>query len=212
MEAALPPLRPNATYRSSWHTPPTRHEGHAETSRLNQRPSSEICRMGHQVSSYAAAGIGRRWWIGRRGVSRTRPITTSCSRRWVRIVTGPWSRPGCRPGRGQSELLGATVGDVDPGQQLITVIRKGTGRCSSYRRRRMRLCGCGCIRRSWPGGPVRARPSVVVDAAATFPGVALRRGKGDVHPGQRRVGVELVAARSSPHRGVPDGVATRRCR
>ncbi len=48
----------------------------------------------------AAAGIGRRWWTGRRGVSRTSG-STSCSRSWVRIVTGRWSRSGSRPGRGR---------------------------------------------------------------------------------------------------------------
>jgi integrase len=37
----------------------------------------------------------------------------------------PWWRFGCRQARA-SELLGARAGDVDAGQQLITVIRKGT--------------------------------------------------------------------------------------
>ena len=46
-----------------------------------------------------------------------------------------------------SELLSATRGGVDPGRQLITVVRKGTGRCSICLPRRMRSCGCGCI--SW---------------------------------------------------------------
>jgi len=41
-------------------------------------------------------------------------------------VIGRWWRCGSRRGRGASELLGATVADVDPGQQLITVVRKGT--------------------------------------------------------------------------------------
>jgi hypothetical protein len=50
----------------------------------------------------------------------------SYSRSLVRVVTGPWSRSGFRPGARASELLGATVADVDPGQQLITVIRKET--------------------------------------------------------------------------------------
>ena len=39
-----------------------------------------------------------------------------------RALVAFWVSTGARA----SELLGATVGDVDPGQQLITVIRKGT--------------------------------------------------------------------------------------
>ena len=39
-----------------------------------------------------------------------------------RALVALWVSTGARA----SELLGATVGDVDPGQQLITVIRKGT--------------------------------------------------------------------------------------
>ena len=48
----------------------------------------------------AAAGIGRRWWIEPRAVSRMSG-STSCSRSWVRIVTGRWSRSGFRPGPGR---------------------------------------------------------------------------------------------------------------
>lgn len=40
-----------------------------------------------------------------------------------RALVAFWVSTGARA----SELLGATVADVDPGQQLITVIRKGTG-------------------------------------------------------------------------------------
>src|SRR5665811_876726 len=39
-----------------------------------------------------------------------------------RALVAFWVSTGARA----SELLGATVADVDPGQQLITVIRKGT--------------------------------------------------------------------------------------
>ena len=66
-----------------------------------------------------------------------------------RALVAFWVSTGARA----SELLGATVADVDPGQQLITVIRKGIGRCSRCPPRRMRSCGCGCIRCSWPGWP-----------------------------------------------------------
>jgi site-specific recombinase XerD len=40
-----------------------------------------------------------------------------------RALAAFWVSTGARA----SELLGATVADVDPGQQLITVVRKGTG-------------------------------------------------------------------------------------
>ena len=39
-----------------------------------------------------------------------------------RALVALWVSTGARA----SELLGATVADADPGQQLITVIRKGT--------------------------------------------------------------------------------------
>jgi len=39
-----------------------------------------------------------------------------------RALVAFWVSTGARA----AELLGATVGDVDPGQQLITVVRKGT--------------------------------------------------------------------------------------
>ncbi len=39
-----------------------------------------------------------------------------------RALVAFWVSTGARA----SELLGATAGDADPGQQLVTVIRKGT--------------------------------------------------------------------------------------
>ena len=60
-----------------------------------------------------------------------------------RALVAFWVSSGVRA----AELLGATVGDADPGQQLITVIRKGSGRCSQSPRPRTRSCGCGSTRR-----------------------------------------------------------------
>lgn len=40
-----------------------------------------------------------------------------------RALVAFWVSTGARA----SELIGATVADADPGQQLITVVRKGTG-------------------------------------------------------------------------------------
>ena len=72
-----------------------------------------------------AGGTGRRRRGGFPGRSRTRS-SMSCSPGSGRTGTGLWWRSGCRPGARAAELLGARRGDADPGQQLITVIRKGT--------------------------------------------------------------------------------------
>ena len=119
-----------------------------------------------------------------------------------RALVAFWVSTGARA----SELLGATVADVDPGQQLITVVRKGTRALQQLpaapdafvwlRLYQAQLAGLVPAGRDEPLWWTLRRP---------FPGVALRRGAGDVHSRQRRVGVELVAARSSPHRGVSDG-------
>ena len=73
----------------------------------------------------AAAGTVPWWCSGCRGASRTRSLI-SCSPRLPsnrdRALVAFWVSTGARA----SELLGATTGDTDPGQQLITVIRKGT--------------------------------------------------------------------------------------
>ena len=51
----------------------------------------------------------------------------------------------------------------------------------------------------------RSRPAAVVDAAPPAPHPHLRRLPGDVQPGERRARRELVTARPSPHRRLPDG-------
>ena len=50
-----------------------------------------------------------------------------------------------------SELLSATQGGVDPGRQLIAVVRKGTREVQELRRPPTRSCGCGSTRRRWAG-------------------------------------------------------------
>ena len=87
-----------------------------------------------------------------------------------RALVAFWVSTGARA----SELLGATVGDADPGQQLITVIRKGTRALQSAAGR----AGCVRVAAALPGAAVRAgagRPgrAAVVDAAAPVPGVGL---------------------------------------
>jgi integrase len=81
-----------------------------------------------------------------------------------------------------SELLGTTVGDADPGQQLITVVRKGSRALQQV-----------------PASPdafvwLRLYQVELDDVPP-----------GDVQPGERRARSELVAARSPPHRRPSDG-------
>ena len=108
-----------------------------------------------------------------------------------RALVAFWVSTGARA----SELLGATAADADPGQQLITVIRKGTRVLQQLPavpgRVRVAAAVSGADARA---GARRAGSAAVVDAAAPVPGADLRRGPGDVHPGQRRAGRELVAA------------------
>ena len=73
----------------------------------------------------AAAGIGRSWWTrAPRCIPDERfdELFAQLGSHRDRALVAFWVSTGARA----SELLGATVADADPGQQLITVIRKGT--------------------------------------------------------------------------------------
>lgn len=48
-----------------------------------------------------------------------------------------------------SELLSVAQGGVDPGRQLIAVVRKGSREIRNCPLRPMRSCGCGSIRSRW---------------------------------------------------------------
>ena len=105
-----------------------------------------------------------------------------------------------------SELLSVTQGGVDPGRQLITVVRKGAARCAAAPGvdRRVRLVA------ALPGGdgradPARAPAAVVVDAAASGPAADLSRGAPHVRAGQRPGGHRGDAALVAAHRRLPDG-------
>ena len=155
-------------------------------------------------SARSAAGLYRPKVAGAgRGRSRMRS-SASCSRRWARTGTGHWWRSGCRPGCARRSCS-ARPGDADPGQQLITVVRKGPGRCSGYRPRRTRSCGCGCIRRRWPAWCRPGGTSRCGGRCAARSGRWLSRCAPDVHPGQRGAGSELDAARPEAHGCLPDG-------
>lgn len=119
-----------------------------------------------------------------------------------RALVAFWVSTGARA----CELLGATVGDCDPGQQLITVIRKGSRAMQQlpaspdafvwlrlYQARVQALVPAGRDQRLWW---TLRRP---------FRGVELPRRLPDVHPRQRGLGSELDAARSAAHGGLPDG-------
>ena len=80
------------------------------------------------------------------------------------------SSPGCRSHRDRalvafyvstgaraSELLSVTQGGVDPGRQLISVVRKGSGELQELRLRPTRSCGCGSTRREMEGLVPRGR-------------------------------------------------------
>jgi hypothetical protein len=52
--------------------------------------------------------------------------STGYSASSAHIGAGRWLRCGCRPERGRRGCYGVRCGDVYPGQQLVTVIGKGT--------------------------------------------------------------------------------------
>ncbi len=97
--------------------PLARHRGAGRGMRITTRWS--------RSPGSAAAGIGRRWWTrAPRCIPDERfdELFAQLGSHRDRALVAFWVSTGARA----SELLGATVGDVDPGQQLITVIRKGT--------------------------------------------------------------------------------------
>ena len=112
-----------------------------------------------------------------------------------RALVAFWVSAGARA----SELVGVTCGDVDPGQQLITVIRKGARALQQFPASRMRSCSCGCIRRRCKGlRPILAanrRAGAVVAAEATTPGQSEPRTvRTDDRPGQRGTAVSAGAS------------------
>ena len=119
-----------------------------------------------------------------------------------RALVAFWVSTGARA----AELLGATVADVDPGQQLITVIRKGTRVLQPlpaapdafvwlrlYQAQLQGLVPAGRDEPLWwtLRRPFRALRYDAARAMFTRANAAL--------------GVELVATRSSAHGGVSDG-------
>jgi integrase len=111
-----------------------------------------------------------------------------------RALVAFWVSTGARA----SELLGARCGDVDPGQQLVSVVRKGS-RDSSPAGVSGRVRVAAALSGDGRRGASRGGRSAVVDAAPPAPAVDLSRRPGDVRPGGRGPWRELVAARFTTH-------------
>ena len=105
-----------------------------------------------------------------------------------------------------SELLSVRAGGVDPGRQLITVVRKGTGELQQ-----LPASGDAFV---WlrlyqveMAGLIPARPlaAAVVDAAPPGPAADLSRRAPDVRTSEPEGWHRGDAAFAAPHRGLPDG-------
>jgi integrase len=105
-----------------------------------------------------------------------------------RALVAFWVSTGARA----SELLGATCADADPGQQLITVIRKGSRVLQQLPASPDAFVWLRLYQAQMQGlVPHRCGRSAVVDAAAPVPAAGLSRGSGDVCSRQCRARREL---------------------
>ena len=105
-----------------------------------------------------------------------------------------------------SELLSATRGGVDPGRQLITVVRKGTRELQQLPASTDAFVWLRLYQLEMDGElPRGQRAAVVVDAAAAVPAAGLSRGAPHVRAGRRGGGHGRDAAFAAAYRGLPDG-------
>ena len=126
-----------------------------------------------------------------------------------RALVAFWVSTGARA----AELLGATQEDADPGQQLITVIRKGSRALQRLPASPDAFVWLRLYQAEMQGlVPAGSGPAAVVDAAPSVPPADLPRCPGDVRPGRRRARRELVAARLAAHCRIPDGQGPVACR
>ena len=143
-----------------------------------------------QPDGPVAAGAGRtvpaRWRTGRRGGSRMRCSARS-SRRCPRTGTGRWWRSGSRPGRGPRTARRLPRA-CRPGQQLITVVRKGRGRCSSCPPRRTRSCWLRLYQQQMRGQIPAGRRQPLWWTLRQPLAADLSRSAPDVRAGERAVG------------------------
>ena len=132
------------------------------------------------VRPLPAAGAGP----GARGRSPTR-FSTRSSPAWARTGTGRSSPFTSRPGRGPPSCCRPPREVVDPGRQLVSVVRKGS-------RQAQELPGLGRRLRVAAPLPGRGRgarakrtpPAAVVDAAPSVPPAQLPSGAPHVRAGQ----------------------------
>ena len=119
-----------------------------------------------------------------------------------RALVAFWVSTGARA----SELLGATAGDVDPGRQLITVIRKGTRAMQQLPASPDAFVWLRLYQEQMRGlVPGRAGPAAVVDAAAPVPAADVSRGAAHVHARRGIAGNGLDAARPAAYRRLSHG-------
>ena len=151
------------------------------------------------------ACTGRRCRPGSRAASRMRSSTRSsrrCRSHRDRALVAFYVSTGARA----SELLSATRGGVDPGRQLITVVRKGTRELQQLPASTDAFVWLRLYQVEMDGLiPAGQRAAVVVDAAAPGPAADLSRGAPHVRAGRRGGGHRRDAALAAAHRGLPDG-------
>ena len=147
------------------------------------------------------AATGRRCRSGSRGRSRTswfNKLFAALPSDRDRALVAFWISTGARA----SELLGMRQCDFDPGEQLISVVRKGTRAVQQLPASAdafvwLRLYQQELLRRG-PAGPAAAG---VVDAAPAVSAADLPRGAPDVRAGQRLARRGLDAARPAAQCG-----------
>ena len=105
-----------------------------------------------------------------------------------------------------SELLSATLAGVDPGRQLITVVRKGTRELQELPASTDAFVWLRLYQAEMAGLiPNGAAAAAVVDAAPPGPAAYLSRRAPHVRAGQRSGGNLGDAAFAAAHGGLPDG-------
>ena len=119
-----------------------------------------------------------------------------------RALVALWVSTGARA----AELLGVRCGDVDPGQQLVTVVRKGTRALQQLPASPdafvwLRLYQCGLD----PAVPTGRDDPLWWTRRRPFRPLTYPRGAGDVRPRRRRAGGQLDVARPAAYRRLPDG-------
>ena len=121
-----------------------------------------------------------------------------------RALVAFWVSAGVRA----AELLGATVGDADPGQQLITVVRKGfralqpvPASADAFVWLRLYQAQMAGLVPSGRDEPLWWAP----DLRRPFRPLSYHAAYRMFTEGQRRAGSELVAARFAAYGRLPDG-------